>query len=131
MKAITVLTIYVLLSAVPTLAQEQDSTSKIICIVEHPAQFPGGVGEYKKFVKKNVKYPGHGRLCIEGSVYIGFTVHPDGSLTDFAVVKGICTECDENAMEALKKMPRWIPATTSDERKPIKIRMTVPVKFGL
>ena len=131
MKAITVLTICVLLSAVPTLAQEQDSTNTIICIIEKPAEFPGGVGEYRKFVNNNIKYPGRGRLCIEGSVYIRFTVHPDGSLTDFVVVKGICQECDENAMEVLQKMPRWIPATTADERKPIKSRMVVPVRFEL
>lgn len=131
MIRITVLTVCVLLFAVPTQAQEQDSTSTIVCVIEYPAAFPGGFGELQKFLKNNIKYPGRGRLCMEGAVYIRFTVHPDGSLTNFSVVKGICQECDENAIEVLQKMPRWIPATTADKRKPIKSSVVLPVKFKL
>jgi periplasmic protein TonB len=133
MKGIAGLTVCLVLSVVQAWAQEADSTSSTTCVlpVVPAAHYPGGMEEYVKFIRKNLKYPGRGRLCVEGAVYIQFIVHEDGALSDFIVIKGVCQECDENALEALKKMPRWIPAVIGEEKKPVKCRMTMPVRFQL
>jgi TonB family protein len=132
MKTVIACVVLMLLAVVPGWTQEIDTTSSIVCIlpVESLPEYPGGWGEYKNFVQENLKYPFR-RTCMQGIVFISFTVCEDGSLTDFTVAKGLCKECDENALEALRKMPPWKPATTEGGRKPIARRITLPVKIGV
>lgn len=100
----------------------QDSTRNEILVLEQEPSFPGGERALKQFVNKNLRYPKKG--CVEGTAFVSFIVNKDGSLTEIKIVKGICEECDKNAIEVFKKMPRWIPV----ERN---VRMIYPVKFEL
>jgi periplasmic protein TonB len=60
---------------------------------------------------------------------IQFIINADGSCTDFTVVKGIGYGCDEAAVEAFKKMPKWKPATINGH--PVRFKTQMGYLYGL
>lgn len=98
------------------------------CVFEEQPSFPGGIKSLKKFINKNLKYPKRSG-CVEGTAFVSFIVNEDGALSDFAIMKSVCEECDQNAIDVLKKMPKWIPGKQNG--KALKVRCVYPVKFTL
>ena len=96
----------------------------IIDPVEHSASFPGGIDSLKSFIKNNLTQPTEKKI---GRVFVSFIVNKDGTTTDFEVVRGLTKECNEKALEVLKKMPRWTPGTQFGV--PIRQRFVMPVNF--
>jgi TonB family protein len=94
-------------------------------------EFPGGRKALGKYVDgKNHHYPMEARKNkIEGTVIIQFIINADGSCTDFKVVKGIGYGCDEAAVEAFKKMPKWNPATINGQ--PVRFKTQMGYLYGL
>lgn len=127
MRQLTILILVFL--ALTSLAQDKGSfeTTKDIYIGDPMPAYPGGFDSLKAFIKKNLKYPKG--TTWHGAVYVEFIVTENGSTTDFKIVKGLCDICDENAIEALKKMPKWIPAIRHD--KPTRTKMILSVKYEL
>src|SRR5215831_7323990 len=77
-----------------------DSTESVVyTVVEIQTEFPGGWDSLNVFIKKNLKHP---KKDAEGKVFVNFIVNIDGSLSDFTVVKGLCEECDKNAVDLCK-----------------------------
>jgi Gram-negative bacterial TonB protein C-terminal len=109
-----------------SVAQEQDSIEEEdFCISQPSPSFPGGADSLKLFIKRNLKKPeGHH----VGKVFIQFIIDKDGYPTDFRVIKGLCQQCDENALEVLKKMPKWIHHPYVE--KPRKMKLIVPIVFN-
>lgn len=63
-----------------------------------------------------MRYPDEAlRKKVEGKVTVRFNVQPDGALTDFQVLKGIGSGCDEELIRLIKDGPAWKPATQGDE----------------
>jgi TonB family protein len=82
------------------------------------------------FISKNCVYPSIAKQYnIQGRVVVTFIVNADGSLTDFEIVNGIGSGCDQAAINVLKKSSPWLPAT--QEGIPISMRYTVPIDFTL
>ena len=94
-------------------------------------QFPGGMKALGKYVDgKNHHYPKEARENkIEGKVMIQFIINVDGTPSDFKVIKGIGYGCDEAAVEAFKKMPKWKPATVNGQ--PVRFRTQMGYLYGL
>ncbi|UXE67282.1 MAG: energy transducer TonB [Chryseotalea sp. WA131a] len=94
-------------------------------------EFPGGMKALGKYVDgKNHYYPEQARKNkIEGKVIIQFIVNADGTSSDFKVIKGIGYGCDEAAVEAFKKMPKWKPATINGQ--PVKFLTQMAYLYGL
>jgi protein TonB len=67
---------------------------------------------------------------IEGTVTVGFTVHPDGHITDTRIAEGSgSTILDRAARELLREAD---PAPTFPDDLPAEaISLTVPVRYGL
>ncbi len=63
-----------------------------------------------------------------GTIKLSFTVQPDGSLTDVKVLKGICTECDQIAVQALKESSQWKPAKENGKPVSQTMRIRIPLK---
>lgn len=86
--------------------------------------------DINRWLQKNIKYP---RIAIdagvEGKVYVEFVVNTDGSITDAKVVRGIGFGCDEEALRAVKAMPKWKPGKQGGY--PVRVRMTLPVLYKL
>lgn len=93
-------------------------------------EFPGGQEALAAFMKKEVKYPKKAkRAGIEGQVVVGFIVDKDGSVTDVTVAKGVDPLLDEEAMRAVRLMPKWRPGMMNG--KPVKTKFNLPVRFKL
>lgn len=102
-------------------------TKEDLNIIEKPAEFPGGRDEMFKFIKKNLQYPKE--TCVEGLVFVQFSVEPDGSLSNIKVVRGLSQECDAEAVRVFSIMPKWIPAIEPVKKKPTKNYFTIPCRF--
>lgn len=67
-------------------------------------------------------------ICQRGIIYASFIVNVDGSCSDFKIRRGISEQLDQEVLRVLKLMPKWNPALECD--KPVRCRVTVPVKIG-
>jgi protein TonB len=97
---------------------------EIVNTPEYSASFPGGVDSLKSFIKKNLAQPTKKKV---GRVFVAFVIDKDGTACDFEIAKGLTAECDEKAIEVIKKMPKWTPGTQSG--KPVRQRFVMPVIF--
>lgn len=115
---------------IPILEAEEEKVDEIFLVVEDQAQFPGGIGEFYKYVAESIVYPETAkRLNISGRVFVRFVVEKDGNITQVSVVRGIGGGCDAEAARVIQNSPKWIPA--KQRGRPVRVYMTVPINFTL
>lgn len=146
MKKIILLFIFALLAPVFAFSQKDSSKSdsakyeKMIGnldtglvkfnMMEQPPQFKGGMKGFGEFLRDNMVYPKEAkRKGTSGKVILSFIVEKDGSITDVTVLQGIGDGCDEVAVEALKKSPKWLPGI--QDGRPVRVKYNIPLSFGL
>lgn len=108
------------------------STPVIHTIVDVMPEFPGGMAAMQEFIKKNIVYPETEKeIGLEGKVYLRFTVHEDGTLTDIKELRGIngAPGLTKEAIRVIKKMPKWTPGMNNNQK--VKTQMNIPVVFRL
>ena len=110
------------------IGQKQNDT---LITFEQPAQFPNGTKAMLEFIKNNLKFPKYGDEDIVCTVYMGFCVESDGTLTEIKVRRGFGKDYDEEAIRVVSIMPKWIPAVEFGTGKNVKNYFTVPIKFRL
>lgn len=108
-----------------------DSLDTVI-IPETTPTLDGDEKGYAKFLSERIVYP---KSAIEkgkeGTVYIGFFVSYEGVPYCFHLLKGVpgASELDEEAMRVAKELPVLVPATNNG--KPVKSLLILPVTFKL
>ena len=76
------------------------------------AQFPGGKEGLKDFIHEHLEFPQSSiNQGVSGEVIATFLVGKDGMLKDIKIRKSLSPLCNKAVINALKKMPRWTPAT--------------------
>ena len=114
----------------PEVVEEDVVEQEIFQIVEEMPAFPGGEAKLMEYVGKNIKYPQIARETgIQGRVFIGFVVEPDGSVSNVKLLRGIGGGCDEEAMRVVKSMPKWKPG--KQRGKAVRVSYQIPVFFKL
>ena len=114
----------------PEIEEEEVVEQEIFQIVEEMPAFPGGEQKLMEYVGKNIKYPQIARESgIQGRVFVGFVVEPDGSVSNVKLLRGIGGGCDEEAMRVIKNMPRWKPG--KQRGKAVRVSYQIPVMFRL
>ena len=110
--------------------EEEVVEQEIFQIVEEMPSFPGGEGKLMEYVAKNIKYPQIARETgIQGRVFVGFVVEPDGSISNVKLLRGIGGGCDEEAMRVIKSLPKWKPG--KQRGKAVRVSYQIPVFFKL
>lgn len=105
-----------------------DSLKKQSAHFEKTPEFPGGVSAFYLYLGNNLKYPEEARINkTTGRVVIGFIVEKDGSLSNFKLLKGIGSGCDEEAIRVLKASPKWQPGFQNG--KLVRTAFTLPISF--
>lgn len=105
-------------------------SDEVFMIVEQMPQFPGGEESLKKFLSENIQYPQLAKENgIEGTVVVSFVVLKNGKLTDIKAIKSLGGGCDEQAIAAVKAMPRWIPGVHSGHK--VDVRFNLPIVFKI
>lgn len=90
-----------------------DSSASVYNTVDVPAKFPGGDGEWRKFLERNLNRD----LPVENgappgscTVVVSFTVSIDGDIADVKAENNPGYGVAEDAVSLIKKGPKWIPA---------------------
>lgn len=114
----------------PEVVEEEVVEQEIFQIVEEMPAYPGGERALLEYVAKNIKYPQIARETgIQGHVFVGFVVEPDGSVSNVKILRGIGGGCDEEAMRVIKSLPKWKPG--KQRGKAVRVSYQIPVVFKL
>ena len=114
----------------PEVEEEEVVEQEIFQIVEEMPAYPGGDQKMMEYIAKNIKYPQIARESgIQGRVFVGFVVEPDGSVSNVKLLRGIGGGCDEEAMRVIKSMPKWKPG--KQRGKAVRVSYQIPVMFRL
>ena len=99
-------------------------------VPEHEAQFPGGVIPMTKYLKKNVsdKIAEAVPKTVIQQAQVVFTVDETGKIVDAAISSSSTNlKADKIILDAIRKMPKWSPASTS---KGLRVRQQISFPFG-
>jgi TonB family protein len=90
--------------------------------------YPGGVEAFYKDINANFVLPKKVRKDkIHGKVILEFTVDTLGNIVEPVVASGLRDDVDIAALEMLKKLKKFSPATM-DEKK-VSMRLSLPIKI--
>lgn len=93
-------------------------------------EFPGGMGELRKYLAENCQYPEEARNAgWQGVVVVEFVVEKDGSIGQATVIRSVCESLDAEAIRVIKSMPKWKPG--EDMGRPCRSYQCLPVTFSL
>lgn len=77
---------------------------------KHPS-FPGGDTAMLNFINDTRRYPCEAyNRRVQGRVVCSVVVGADGSISHTAIVRGVDSALDEEALRVISLMPRWEPA---------------------
>ena len=111
------LILFFLLLGLNSFAQEEKPD-----IMPEPIDGPGGI-------TKNVVYPQSAKEAgIEGKVVVKAIIDEKGNVVDAEVIKSVNEDCDNAAVDAIKKT-KFTPGIKDD--KPVKTEVTIPIMFKL
>jgi len=81
-------------------------------------------------VGKKVKYPKIAiKMRMQGVVYIGFVVNPEGKVENPKILKSVAEVIDEEALRVVEKEIEFEPGY--HEGKAVPVRFVLPIKFQL
>lgn len=66
---------------------------------------------------------------IQGTVLVRFVINTDGTVQDVEVVRSIDPTLDKAAVDVILNSPAWKAAM--HHGRPVRTRMTMPIKFKL
>ena len=113
----------------PEIEEEEIVEQEIFQIVEEMPEYPGGLQKLTEYLQSNIKYPQMARESgIQGRVFVGFVVEPDGSISNVKVLRSL-GGCDEEAMRVVKNMKKWKPG--KQRGKAVRVSYVLPVNFKL
>ncbi len=118
------------LQAAVTTSQEEKETVEVLnnAMVDTPVKFRGGESALLQFISQNLVYPVIAQEQeIQGSVILEFVVEKDGSIGDVKVIKSLSKECDQAAIDVVRKLPRFAPA--KKQGKPVAVKFRLPIRF--
>ncbi len=134
----------------------KDTSDPVFTVVEDYPTFVGGNDSMFRFLGRNIVYPVEARqLKVEGTIYVGFVVEKDGSITNIKVkrnvpetvinkvkvtgvddavtgskiVKRQDQSCAKEAVRVIGMMPKW--KAGKSKGVPVRVAFTLPIKFKL
>ena len=89
-------------------------------------------GDLQMAIARLTHYPEHEKENdIQGTVYVQFVVNKEGYVEDVKVIRGVKDGAglEREAIKAVRSLKRFEPGYQNG--KPVKVKMTVPIKFSL
>ena len=106
---------------------KQEVENKVFTVAEQMPSFKGNVNQW---LSQNLTYPAvAAENGIEGRVIVKFVVEKDGRVTDVQVVRSVDPALDREAVNTVKRMPKWNPGMNNGQ--PARVWFTLPVNFKL
>ena len=100
------------------------------------AEYPGGFEAMAKFVIDSLnwdaiyEWPEASKKRFQNKIIVRGIVETDGRITDIHVERAsvYCPPCNREAINVVKKMPLWIPATDKNGQ-PERVYIRIPIYF--
>lgn len=92
--------------------------------IEKKPDFPGGIKEFQKFLKKNYKPSAEAK----GLAYVTFIIEKDGSLSNFKLLRDPGFGAGEEALRVLSICPKWSPGETKGEKVRCLFSTSIPYR---
>jgi TonB family protein len=105
-------------------AKAQEPVYDFVSIKKQP-EFPGGMIKLFKYIKGEVK---NSKSTKTGKVFLSFIVEEDGSLTNMKITRSLGKEEDEEALEIMRKSPKWIPGEHNG--KIVRVKYALNINFN-
>ena len=116
-------------------AQAQNTDTIGCCYhYERDPEFPGGLEALVAFFSNNICYPLEAQdYHIEGKLYATFVVDSLGLIRNPRIFWGLPGGCNQAALDAIRRMPRWEPGRQCIGGKwvPVNMQFYLPVNFNL
>ena len=105
--------------------QQKDDKGIYLSAEKMPA-IKGGMAA----IGKKVKYPRIAReMGIQGVVYVGFIVDPEGKVIEPTILKSVAKPLDEEALRVITKEVKFTPGYF--QGKAVPVRMVLPIRFRI
>ncbi|MCJ8208209.1 energy transducer TonB [Mucilaginibacter sp. RS28] len=115
---------------VPEVKGQKKGGDEIFTATEQPAEFPGGMQAFGKFLAANIRYPKKEREeNIQGKVILTFVVEKDGRLSDIKSLRSPNEALSNEAIRVMEASPKWIPGRQNNVA--VRQQYTVPISFSL
>jgi hypothetical protein len=102
---------------------------RCILVIEPTPEFIGGSKAMFKFLNENLHFTSDS-TGIDGTIYIGFMVEIDGSISDVTIKRGLKNVVNEEALRVAKLMSgKW--KCGYQNGKPARVYYTIPIKIHL
>ena len=106
-------------------AQQKDDQGIYLSAEKMPA-IKGGMAA----IAKKVNYPRIAReMGIQGVVYVGFIVDPEGKVIEPKILKSVAKPLDEEALRVITKEVKFTPGYY--QGKAVPVRMVLPIRFRI
>lgn len=120
--------------AAPCFAQDSTNTiasdSIALLTVDVPAEFPGGLAAWSRFLQGNLDINVPIRNKAKNGRYrviVQFVVMKDGSISDIQALTNHGHGMEEEVIRVIQKGPKWIPGMQNGRK--VKVRHRQPVTF--
>ena len=111
---------------------EEVVENKVYTYVEQMPELPNGGGQpaIVAAILKATRYPAMAlRNQVEGRIFASFTVNPQGDVVDVKVIKGLGSGLDEEAIRAIKTLPKFRPGKQNG--RAVSVSFTVPITYKI
>lgn len=99
-------------------------------LIDEEATYPGGESGLLKDISTNLKYPViAAEMKTQGTVVLRFIIKKNGSIGDIVIRKGLTKECDQAAINAVKKLRKFTPA--KHKGTPVAVWFSLPIRFRI
>jgi protein TonB len=106
---------------------KHEVVNKVYTVAEQMPSFKGNVNQW---LAQNLTYPATAaENGIQGKVVLKFVVDENGNVSDVQVVRSVDPSLDREAVNTVKRMPKWNPGMQNGQ--PVKVWYTLPVTFKL
>ena len=110
--------------------QGQINNDTVFVKVEMPAEFPGGIDAWRRYLERNLQYPDAAiNDETQGVVRVQFVIDTEGNVSEVVALNDPGNGLAEEAVRIIARGPKWIPAEQNNKR--VKYRHSQPIIFRL
>ncbi len=93
-------------------------------------RYKSGQKSISKHIIKNFKIPSSAyENKTFGRILVSFRIKKNGTIDDIKIARGVCPDCDKEAIRVVKLLGKWKPAKSRGQN--VNVRYTLPITFNL